>query len=192
MRPRALDEQERAVFVRAVESLRGKAVESLLELIDPQAWGGESAKGTASLESYFGTLNSESLHMAGLDELGAWLRWLPARERKRVRRLLMGRLKLEPSKNRPVRKMEPEAVVCFRTVLFSSGECDRDLLTRAGLHHLARGLADRSAAEVRGMSRGLPGLWATWLVAMHARLSQQRASRLAAKELRRLWSERGG
>jgi hypothetical protein len=192
MNPRALDEQEKAAFLRAVESMKGKAAESLRELIDPRAWDGEAAKDSSSLESCFGPLTPESLHAAGLDELGAWLRWLPTRERRRVRRLLVGRLKLQPPRNRPVRKMEPEAVVCFRTVLLSSGERDRELLIRAGLHHLARGLADRSSDGLQDLVRGLPGRWATAVVAMHARLRLQRSTRLAAKELRRTWSERRG
>jgi hypothetical protein len=76
------------------------------------------------------------------------------------------------------------ALRSLQTALFHPGVQAIDPVRRAGLHRLARALADQDQAQVLDHLAGLPPAWKECVIVAHQQWSGRQAARAAAGQLR--------
>ncbi len=164
-----LDRPEREAFAAAAERLgrTPAALEQRLAAAD----GAAPPAATPRLDAVLAAVDAERLRRAGRLELWGWLRWLPRRERSRLQPLVAAHLGRRPRLGRRPERLAPDAVESLRVCLFAPLPETVDLGLRAGLHRLARALADVEPDAFEAAVAPLPRVWRLGLRLARSRLA---------------------
>ena len=169
-----LGRRDREAFGAAAERL-GRTPAVLDERLAAAADAATPA-GTSGLDALLAAVDAERLRRAGLLELWGWLRWLPRRERSRLQPLVAAHLGRRPRLGRRPERLAPAAVESLQVCLFAPLPETIDLGLRAGLHRLARALADVEPAAVEAAIASLPRAWCLSLRLARSRLAREESA----------------
>jgi hypothetical protein len=169
-----LERSEREAFGAAAERLgrTPAALEQRLVAADDAA----PAAATPRLDAVLAAVDADRLRRAGRLELWGWLRWLPRRERNRLQPLVAAHLGRRPRLGRRPERLAPAAVESLQVCLFAPLPETIDLGLRAGLHRLARALADVEPDAFEAAVASLPRAWCLGLRLARSRLAREESA----------------
>lgn len=190
MNPIGMEPADRAAFEQAVALLGPAGLDVLRSFVDPAVWD-QLADCSPAADDSLGWLwplvDESGLRQAGAQELAGLRRWLGRLERRRIDPILAPHLGQVGWWR--ARTCRPDSF-CLRSLqaaLLGRGPASLDLGLRAGLHHLARCLADRPPDSLATGLEGLPADWAGSLRACQARLASSARARMQANRLLGQW-----